>query len=339
MRVKTAAFTLAAVLAILSHGAVVAANAEPTEPTPTGPSQPPGAKDNFDPIYNVCRGTDPRCYHPWVADRQNKVLLYTRTAGPRHQNLGPPLAAGLNPTLTAAHVVQNAIKNWMADKGVGVDWTEDVTVLTQLQSDGYSRYRAVIFASTSRDTLWAHGTAVVPTAAVNTTTNAHLDRAKTALRQYIRSGGGFVGIHNAFGTEYNWPWYEGLLGDANYFDHGANQDGMVKIVAQDSSTSGISNFGFRDEWYNFVPFPSRVKFLATVDENSLATRRTVHPGHGDFHPVAWCQYYDGGRSWVTSLGHAADAFIDGSGFPGQQQFKSLIVNGILSAMGNIPFCQ
>ena len=141
------------------------------------------------------------------------------------------------------------------------------------------------------------------TAAVNTTTNAHLDRAKTALRQYIRSGGGFVGIHNAFGTEYNWKWYEGLLGDANYFDHGANQDGLVKIVAQDSSTSGISNFDFRDEWYNFEPFPSTVKFLATVDENSLATRRTVHPGHGDFHPVAWCQYYDGGRSWVTSLGH------------------------------------
>jgi hypothetical protein len=65
----------------------------------------------------------------------------------------------------------------------------------------------------------------------------------------------------------------------------------------------------------------------------------VHPGHEDFHPVAWCQYYDGGRSWVTSLGHASDAFIDSSGFPGQQQFKSLIVNGILSAMGNIPFCQ
>ena len=58
MQVKTAAFTLAAALAILPLGAVVAANAEPAEPTPTGPNQPPGAKDNFDPIYNVCRGTD-----------------------------------------------------------------------------------------------------------------------------------------------------------------------------------------------------------------------------------------------------------------------------------------
>ncbi len=29
-------------------------------------------------------------------------------------------------------------------------------------------------------------------------------------------------------------------------------------------------------------------------KNTLATRREIHPGHGDFHPIAWCQYYDGG---------------------------------------------
>jgi hypothetical protein len=81
-----------------------------------------------------------------------------------------------------------------------------------------------------------------------------------------------------------------------------------------------------------------VKFLATVDEDTLATKRTSHPGHGDFHPVAWCQYYDGGRSWVTTMGHDGQAFTDGSSFPSQAQFKHLIVNGILSAMGNIPFC-
>jgi hypothetical protein len=52
------------------------------------------------------------------------------------------------------------------------------------------------------------------------------------LRQYMRAGGGFVAIHNAFGTEYNWPWYEGLLGNANYYDHGANQNGTVKIVGR-----------------------------------------------------------------------------------------------------------
>jgi len=302
------------------------------------PENDPKIVGNFD--YGVCRGTNPNCYHDgWMTDRLNKVLLYTRTAGPRHANLGPALTPGLNPPLTPAHVVQNALVKWMGEQGVGVDYTEDVNTLAGALGPG-SRYKAVIFASTSRDTLWKHGTAVVPARAVDTTTGAHLDAGKTALRQFMRAGGGFVAIHNAFGTEYNWPYYEGLLGNANYYDHGQFQNGTVNIVARhDSSTDGLpSSFGFKDEWYNLVPFPTKVKFLATVDENSLATKRTVHPGHGTFHPVAWCQYYDGGRAWLTTLGHDRDAFTDGSGFPGQAQFKQLIVNGILSAMGSKPFC-
>jgi len=293
---------------------------------------------SYDPALNVCRGTDPICYHDWAgaagARQGNKVLIYTRTAGPRHANLGPRLAAGLNPPLASGNIVQNALKTWLEAEGITADWTEDVTRLSNL-----NQYKAVIFASTSRDTLFAHGRAIDPTLAVNTTTSAHLDAAKTALRQYVRAGGGFVGIHNAFGTEYNWPWYEGLLGNANYYDHGAFQDGTVHIVGQDPTTSGIAEtFPFRDEWYNLEPFPTNVKFLATVDENTLATKHTVHPGHPKFHPVAWCQYYDGGRSWVTTLGHDGAAFTDGSSFPSQGQFKQLIVNGIKSAMGLIPFC-
>jgi type 1 glutamine amidotransferase len=297
----------------------------------------PKISGDFD--YGVCRGTDPKCYSGWIADRNNKVLIYTRTAGPRHANLGPALAPGLNPPLTPAHVVQNALVKWLAEQGVAADWTEDVNTLASTIGPS-SRYNAVIFASTSRDALWKHGTAVNPTRALDTTTGAHLDAGKTALRQFVRNGGGFVGIHNAFGTEYNWPYYEGLLGNANYYDHGQFQDGTVNIVARDASTNGLpASFPFKDEWYNLRPFPTQVKFLATVDEDSLATKRTTHPGHGKFHPIAWCQYYDGGRVWVTTLGHDRDAFTDGSTFPSQAQFKQLIVNGILSAMGNKPFCE
>ena len=237
-------------------------------------------------------------------------------------------------TVTAL-TAQAALRTWLNAEGIMVDITEDVNQLSNL-----NQYKAVIFMSPTRDTMWKHGTAL-STSNTNLTNNGHLDAAKTALRQYMRAGGGFVGIHNAFGTEYNWPWYEGLLGNANYYDHGANQNGDVVIVAKsDSSTNGLpQRWGFKDEWYNLVPFPTNVKFLANVDENTLATKRTTHPGHGNFHPVAWCQYYDGGRSWVTTLGHDGQAFTDGSSFPGQKEFKQLIVNGILSAMGNIPFCK
>ena len=287
--------------------------------------------------YGVCRGTDPKCFHDWPRAKttEYRVLLYTRTAGPRHQDLGTPLAAGLNPPLAPDNVVQREMLRLATANGIKLDYTEDESQITRL-----SGYNAVIFYSTSRDNL--------------------NDDGKTALRQYMRAGGGFVGIHNAFGTLYNWPYYEGLLGGANFYDHGPERSGDVVIVdAKDASTKGLpSRFAFKDEWYNLVPFPTHVRFLATVDETSwkpvereftgpppgapprqpqLPSVVGRDPGHGGFHPVAWCQYYDGGKAWVTTLGHDAGDFDDQ--FAGAKQFQSLIIGGIKSVMGAEPFCR
>ena len=206
-------------------------------------------------------------------------------------------------------------------------------------SGGRGRGRSAQSA-TSRDALWKHGTAVQPGAAVNTTTGAHLDAARTALRQYMRAGGGFAGIHNAIGgTEYNWPYYEGLAGGTQYYDHGALQNGTVITLAPDSSTAGLPpRWDFKDEWYNWMPFPTRVKFLLGVDESTLVTRSRTHPGHGRFHPLSWCQYYDGGRAWLTTLGHNDHSFTANSTGPGADVFQKLVVQGVKSAMGLTPFC-
>jgi uncharacterized protein len=346
-----------AIRAIASAAATVAAGAASAQ-APINSNLPPGAlPSSWDTHYNVCRGVDPKCYRNWVNDRQDKVLVYSRTGGPRHANLGSALGAGKNTqnaafdvTCTAAqpgppavagnclvanNTAQAALRAWLNAEGIAVDITEDVNQMSNL-----NQYKAVIFMSPTRDTMWKHGTALATTN-TNLTNNGHLDAAKTALRQYIRAGGGFVGIHNAFGTEYNWPYYEGLLGNANYYDHGANQSGVAHVVGSaDSSTAGLpASFTTIDEWYNLMPYPTNVKFLLRLDESTLATQRTTHPGHGSFHPVSWCQYYDGGRSWVTTLGHDRNQFIDGSGFAGQPEFKRHVVDGIKSAMGLLEFCK
>ena len=302
--------------------------------------------------YGVCRGVDPKCFHDWPRAKttQYRILIYSRTAGPRHANLGKPLAPGLNPPLSDDNVVQRELLRIASENGWAADYTEDVAQMTSLNG-----YNAVVFVSTSRDNLD--------------------DGAKTALRQYMRAGGGFVAIHNAFGTLYNWPYYEGLLGGANFYDHGPARDGDVVIVdGKDSSTKGLPpRWRFRDEWYDLVPFPTHVRFLATIDEKSwdpsqerqgfgegpppgpppgsgapgvpppfraprLASVVGHSPGHGSFHPVAWCQYYDGGKVWATTLGHEAKAFQK-DGMPGAAEFQRLIVGGIKSVMGQEAFCR
>jgi uncharacterized protein len=311
-----------AFVALLAVTAVLLTTALPT--SADGRRENRGATQLGDPEYGVCRGTNPDCYHDWGnfdPAAGYRVLVYTRTAGPRHAHLGPALPAGLNPPLTEAHVAVNAVIKLGQENGFGVDWTED---LAQLSTPSrLFRYNAVIFLSTTRDTLD--------------------DPAQTSLRQYIRGGGGFVGIHNAFGTEYNWHWYEGLLGGANYYDHGRNQLGTVVTTSRrDVSTAGLpARWEFTDEWYNLVPFPSRVRVLLKVDERTLAggVRGGMgHPGHGDNHPVSWCQYYDGGRSWVTTLGHDVAAW-NATPTVGDEHFLKHVLGGITSAMGRAPFCQ
>jgi type 1 glutamine amidotransferase len=306
--------------------------------------------ENF--TYGVCRnpGSDTSCYHNWGVTRQKRVLIFSRTAAERNAALGNPLAAGTNPTLGPTNVAQAGLKRLLQAEGITVDITESVGSVPGL---GNSTYAAAIFLDTSGDVLWDHGRAVQTSLAVSTTTSAYLDAAKVNLRQYMRSGGGFVGIHNALGTESNWYWFTGLLGNANSYDSAANQPGTVQIQAPgDSSTDPIgppgTRFAFTDTFYTLVPFPTNVKFLAAVDESTLATKKAVHPGHGIFHPVAWCQYYDGGRAWVTTLGNDPRAWGDlslpenqpggANYFPGAAEFQKLIVNGIKSAMGIVPFC-
>ncbi len=329
---------LAALTAAISLGAGLAAQAQTGNPG--GP-----INDNLGaPDYGVCRGTDARCFHNWTRAIPSKyrVLLFTRTAGPRHANLGAALGPGLNPPLAADNVVQAGMKKLAESAGYTLDYTEDLSQMTNL-----SGYNAVIFFSTSRDTLD--------------------DDGKTALRQYLRAGGGFMAIHNAFGTMYNWPYYEGLLGGANYYDHGPNRTGDVVMVdSKDASTKALpKRWAFKDEWYNLVPFPTKVRFLATIDESSwkpvtqgetftpppgalprrppgpqLPRMVGAHPGHGNFHPVAWCQYYDGGKVWATTLGHDVGAFAEEDAtFTGAKEFQALVLGGLKSVMGVELFCQ
>jgi hypothetical protein len=277
------------------------------------------------PEPQVCHGTNPACYHDWgnfdPAKNGYHLLVYTYTNGPRHADLGPALGPGLDPPLTAGNVVQNSLIAMGKAHGFSVDWTEDESVFANPAT--LFKYNAILFF-TSRNVLD--------------------DAGETALRVYIEGGGAFIGVHNAFGTNYNWDWFRGLLGGAELYDHAAEQTGTVDVLdPDDASTKGLpKTWTGEDEWYNLVPAPQGVRFLASVDDSTLKQGQQGYygdPGMGAFHPVTWCQYYDGGKAWLTTLGHDAGDWQTGSTFPGAQYFQQMLLGGIESAMGMTSFCQ
>jgi uncharacterized protein (TIGR03437 family) len=168
--------------------------------------------------------------------------------------------------------------------GFVVDATEDGSLFNDAN---LARYRSVVFLSTTGDVLDA--------------------TQQAAFERYLQNGGGFVGIHSASDTEYGWPWYGGLVG-AYFQGHPDIQPARVRIEDRlHPSTSGLpAEWDRTDEWYNFQTNPrGRVKVLADLDEKTY-----VGGTMGADHPIAWCQFYGGGRAWYTAGGHTTQSYSE-----------------------------
>jgi type 1 glutamine amidotransferase len=204
--------------------------------------------------------------------RPARLLVFSKTAAFRHASIPAAIAA---------------LRGLGQEHHVAIDFTEDSTVFT---ISNLVHYAAVVFLLTTGTVLDS-------------------DQA-TALESYIHAGGGYVGIHSASDTEYNWPWYGRLVGA--YFDrvhgHSSVVSATVHVVdPRTPSTSMLPATWVRtDEWYNFATNPTgSVNVLLTVNE------ATYHGGvMGTNHPIAWYHSYDGGRAWYTAMGHTAESYAE-----------------------------
>ena len=217
---------------------------------------------------------------PW------SVLLFTKTAGYRHDSIADGVAA---------------IQDLGALYGFEVVQTEDAALFNDAE---LANYRVVIFLSTTGDILD--------------------DAQQGAFERFIQAGGAFVGVHAATDTEYDWPWYGGLVG-AYFASHPAVQEAAVSVVNDvHPSTSMLPETWIRqDEWYNFATDPAaQVNVLLNLDETSY-----VGGTMGGSHPIAWYHDYDGGRSWYTAGGHTSESF-------GDPLFLAHLAGGILWALAS-----
>lgn len=203
-----------------------------------------------------------------------KVLVFSRTNGYRHASI---------PTSIKTLFELGEERHWQ------VTATED----QQLLSEAFLRqFDVLVFMNTNGDVLEPP--------------------QREAIMKFYQSGKGFVGVHSASATEYDWPWYETLIG-AFFKIHPKVQE--ARITLEDKSHPAIpDSFGNQitrvDEWYTFRKNPRRdVHVLLSLDETSYDMEGKEDAIMGD-HPIAWYHEKDGGRSFYTALGHTKEAYTD-----------------------------
>jgi len=216
-----------------------------------------------------------------------QVLVFSKTAGFRHDSI----PAGIQ-----------AIRDLGSANGFTVTATENAATFTSTE---LAKYAAVVFLSTTGDVL--DGT------------------QQSAFESYVNSGGGFVGVHSAADTEYDWPYYGQLMG-AYFSGHPNIQQANVKV--EDRAHPATAHLGpvwtRTDELYNYRTNPrSTAHVLATLDESSY-TGGTM----GADHPISWCRTMSAGRSFYTGLGHTIESYAD-------PVFRAHLVGGIKYAAGAV----
>ncbi len=249
-----------------------------------------------------------------------KVLVVSRTQGAGHQHI---------PDTT------QAIQKLGASNGFNVDIFNPalpgVSLPTDplLSAETLRPYKVVIFNSTTGDANFS-------------------EQETFALRDYLRGGGGWVGLHAATdccrGTTEPAKFLQSLTGGV-FAGHpqgpfsiepGCETCFWAGVVNEDPDHPATSFLPPRmmtwDELYNLdrnARFDTHV--LQSLDESSYNGNLNV-AGRGGLmgdHPITWCQNIQGGRAFTTALGHHRDLWY-------QDDFLRTTLAGIETAAGIKP---
>jgi cytochrome c len=216
---------------------------------------------------------------------QPRLLVFRKTAGFYHQSIPSGVAA---------------IQKLAEANRFRVDTTVDSKYFND---DSLKNYAAVIFLSTTGNVL-------------------NMDQ-QAAFERYIQAGGGFLGVHAAADTEYDWPWYNKLVG-AYFLSHPRIQQAAFVVNDRNHPSTNFlpERWTRTDELYNYKSIQPDLKVLISLDE-------TTYQGgaNGANHPIAWYHDFDGGRAFYTGLGHTNESFAD-------SLYLRHLMAGITYAIGN-----
>ncbi len=141
------------------------------------------------------------------------------------------------------------------------------------------------------------------------------DSQKKDMLSFIHDDGkGFVGIHAALDTNYNWPEYGEMIG--GWFDQHPWMTFNAPIVNEDPDFPAVRHFPKSFVKYDEIYQPKawsrdKVNVLLSLDPDKLdyTNNPRVHRTDHDF-AVAWSKMYGKGRVFYSTLGHTEESWDD-----------------------------
>lgn len=219
-------------------------------------------------------------------DEAFRVLVFSKTAGFRHGSIETGV---------------EAVKEIGAENGFSVEASEDASIFN---AGDLARFQAIVF--------------------LNTTGTIFDGDQREAMQAFIRGGGGYVGVHSAADTEYDWEWYGKLVG--GYFKtHPRIQEAIIEVENQTHPATRHLPGQWRraDEWYSYRANPrdKGLHVLMALDTDSFEGSVM-----GDDHPIAWFHEFEGGRAFYTGLGHTKASY-------GEEAYRAHLLGAIRWAAG------
>jgi hypothetical protein len=286
-----------------------------------------------------------------------RVLIYTGTTGYRHAGSGTIT----NNTQAIHPAAVGAIQSQLAAAAVDSDWEDcngyaippAAPAVGQcnhpdknprvFSAENLANYDAIYFMNAS--SKWAGGNASQRAGVLFDTDQ------RNAIVQFVNNGGGIAANHNAVDMgagQVTWPWWDG----------GGGYSAVGSLMPGHAATSSTSNLApfireddahpstatmelpwlVGDEHYNFsTNVRGAAHVLATFDESAYNPGRNAM---GDDHPISWCKPYDGGRVWLTGIGHFAIRYTEGTPSSDNNLVKHLVggIGWAAGAMGSHDDC-
>ena len=223
-----------------------------------------------------------------------RVLVYTRNhvstgEGYVHDNIAASVAM---------------VRQLGSTNGFDVDSSDNPKVFT---SENLKKYRALIFSNSNNEAF-------------------ENEAQREAFKGFVQSGGGFVGIHSASGSERQWPYFWSVVG-GKFKRHPPLQKFTIHVL--DKNHPATRHLGatwqWEDEFYILDHLNPRIQVLLAGDLSTVHDPdKSGYPGKafGDLFPLAWRQEFDGGRQFYTALGHKIEYYDD-------PNFRQHVLGGIL----------